>query len=48
MEPGKYKVMGDLVGTEMKGKGVVEVLDMAVSILLSSGLGGNQANMWGL
>jgi len=31
VEPGKYKVMGDLVGSEMKGKGVVEVLDMAVS-----------------
>lgn len=29
VEPGKYKLMGDLVGTEMKGKGVVEVLDMA-------------------
>ncbi|RPB23112.1 Shwachman-Bodian-diamond syndrome protein [Terfezia boudieri ATCC MYA-4762] len=31
VEPGKYKVMGDFVGTEMKGKGVVEVLDMARS-----------------
>ncbi|KAF8440587.1 SBDS protein C-terminal domain-containing protein [Terfezia claveryi] len=29
VEPGKYKVMGDFVGTEMKGKGVVEVIDMA-------------------
>lgn len=28
---GKYKVMGDFVGTEMKRKGVVEVLDIAVS-----------------
>ena len=42
VEPGKYKVMGDLVGTEMKGKGVVEVLDMAVSnyILFCGGWGG--------
>jgi len=42
VEPGKYKVMGDLVGTEMKGKGVVEVLDMAVSnfILFRGGWGG--------
>ncbi|KAF8417128.1 hypothetical protein EV426DRAFT_634844 [Tirmania nivea] len=33
VEPGKYKVMGDLAGTEMKGKGVVEVLNMAVSLV---------------
>ena len=32
VEPGKYRTIAELVGAEMKGKGVVEVLDMAVSI----------------
>ena len=32
VEPGKYRTIAEVVGAEMKGKGVVEVLDMAVSI----------------
>ena len=34
VEPGKYKLLGDLVGQETRGKGAVEVLEMAVCILL--------------
>ncbi|RPB22531.1 Shwachman-Bodian-diamond syndrome protein [Terfezia boudieri ATCC MYA-4762] len=40
VEPGKYKVMGDFVGTEMKGKGVVEVLDMAAGEESNACVGG--------
>lgn len=46
VEPGKYRTVAELVGAEMKGKGVVEVLDMAVCIPDVSILKNLYANSW--